>query len=215
MLLLGPTGSGKTPLGDFLQTQGFGGRRCVHFDFGAQLREAAASGGDGMFRHSQIETIRRVLDEGALLDNPSFCIAERVLTQFIKRRGVGLDDLVVLNGLPRHIDQARDVDRLLRVVVVVSLECPPAVAMGRIRDNTAGDRQGRSDDREDRVRQRLRLFEQRTVPVLEHYRRAGVKTVRVAVDQTSEPAGIAGCLLKQGASVQESECGGIEHGHSN
>ncbi|MCX7427258.1 MAG: hypothetical protein NTW96_16720 [Planctomycetia bacterium] len=38
MLLLGPTGSGKTPLGDLLERRGLGGRRCVHFDFGAHLR---------------------------------------------------------------------------------------------------------------------------------------------------------------------------------
>ncbi|HPP52686.1 MAG TPA: nucleoside monophosphate kinase, partial [Thermoguttaceae bacterium] len=42
LLLLGPTGSGKTPLGELLAQQGVWGRRCVHFDFGAQLRRIAS-----------------------------------------------------------------------------------------------------------------------------------------------------------------------------
>ncbi len=41
ILLLGPTGSGKTPLGQALEKKGLAGRRCVHFDFGANLREIA------------------------------------------------------------------------------------------------------------------------------------------------------------------------------
>jgi len=36
ILLIGPTGSGKTPLGDWLQAYGFCGHRCHRFDFGAK-----------------------------------------------------------------------------------------------------------------------------------------------------------------------------------
>ena len=38
ILLLGPTGSGKTPLGELMERRGFGGRRCRHFDLGDRLR---------------------------------------------------------------------------------------------------------------------------------------------------------------------------------
>ena len=41
ILLLGPTGSGKTPLGDRLQIRDLWGRRCHHFDFGVRLRDVA------------------------------------------------------------------------------------------------------------------------------------------------------------------------------
>lgn len=44
VVLLGPTGSGKTPLGELMARQGLWGRRCVHFDFGALLRQIAAQG---------------------------------------------------------------------------------------------------------------------------------------------------------------------------
>ena len=42
-LLVGPTGLGKTPPGDELERRGFLGRRCVHLDFGANLRRIAAA----------------------------------------------------------------------------------------------------------------------------------------------------------------------------
>ena len=41
VVLLGPTGSGKTPLGEWLEAKGLGGRRCHHFDFGTRLRRVA------------------------------------------------------------------------------------------------------------------------------------------------------------------------------
>jgi hypothetical protein len=42
LLLLGPTGAGKTPLGDWLEAHGLWGRPCHHFDFGANLRAVVA-----------------------------------------------------------------------------------------------------------------------------------------------------------------------------
>jgi hypothetical protein len=41
MLLIGPTGVGKTPFGSCLEKNGFRGRRCLHFDFGHELRTVA------------------------------------------------------------------------------------------------------------------------------------------------------------------------------
>lgn len=42
MVLLGPTGSGKTPLGHVFAARGFLNRRCAHFDFGENLRDNGA-----------------------------------------------------------------------------------------------------------------------------------------------------------------------------
>ena len=41
ILLIGPTGSGKTPFGDYLEQHGIADRACLHFDFGSSLRSAA------------------------------------------------------------------------------------------------------------------------------------------------------------------------------
>ena len=71
----------------------------------------------------------------------------RALEQdFVRRARLDPDDLVVLNGLPRHVEQARDVDAHVRVEAVILLDCTPEVALERIRTNAGGDRGGRADD---------------------------------------------------------------------
>ena len=72
ILLLGPTGAGKTPLGDWLDQNGLWQRPGHHFDFGANLRAVVAAGPSDLFAEDEIEFLKRVLTWGALLENESF-----------------------------------------------------------------------------------------------------------------------------------------------
>ncbi len=64
LLLLGPTGLGKTPLGLLLEARGLAGHRCVHFDFGDNLRQAVARyQPDDILSREDIEFLRHVLEE--------------------------------------------------------------------------------------------------------------------------------------------------------
>jgi len=63
ILLLGPTGTGKTPLGNVLALRGWRGQPCLQFDFGANLRELAA-------RNQPDEHISRADLEYCLVDCP-------------------------------------------------------------------------------------------------------------------------------------------------
>ena len=68
-LLVGPTGAGKTPFGEFTEQHGFCGRPCKHFDFGERLRAVVASD-DGLgLSPTEIRTVRNVLEAGALLED--------------------------------------------------------------------------------------------------------------------------------------------------
>jgi adenylate kinase len=188
VLLLGPTGAGKTPLGEAMEREGFMGRRCHHLDFGAQLRRVRDGlHGHGAFTPAEVAFVRSVLDAGALLESAHFHVARRVLEAFLAERGVESGDWLALNGLPRHAEQARDVDGLLDVRVVVALECAPEVAPERIRTNVGGDRTGRDDDAPEAVVRKLRLYEERTRPLLDHYAGKGASIVRipVAADDTA------------------------------
>ncbi|KKK95445.1 hypothetical protein LCGC14_2672750, partial [marine sediment metagenome] len=127
ILLLGPTGSGKTPLGELLERDGLWARRCHHFDFGRQLRRIVAAGGGGGFTEQDMSVLRRVLRTGALLEDEHFHIAEKILRAFIESRNPGADDLIVLNGLPRHAGQARDIKAIVAIGSVVHLSCTPEV----------------------------------------------------------------------------------------
>ena len=191
ILLLGPTGAGKTPLGDLLEKRGLWGKRCHHFDFGANLRHIAGSGDEvSGLTAADREVIGRVLRTGALLENAEFHIAGKILRAFIETRNVRDDDLIVLNGLPRHVDQAGDLDAWIRVGVVAVLACTSACVRDRIALDSGGDRAGRQDDSPEEVERKLKLFHERTLPLLEHYRRQDAKVCEVEVDVGTTPESI-------------------------
>jgi len=188
-LILGPTGAGKSPLGDAIERDGLGdARRWFHFDFGENLRgiDAGRLPHDGLSAADQA-VITQALHGGALLENENFPIAERILQSFCRRRGLGPTDGLIMNGLPRHAGQARDVDRCVDIRGVLLLDCPAAVVRDRIRRNSGGDRTHRVDDDPAAVERKLQLFADRTLPLLDHYRAKGVSVFAfpVAVETTA------------------------------
>jgi len=208
ILLLGPTGSGKTPLGDHIERHGLAGRRCLHFDFGANLRQAAAGECGGLLDDQDLATVRRVLASGALLEENEFPVAKKLLRAFLAGARVGEHDLVILNGLPRHTGQARDIADILDVTLVVYLRCPVEVVRSRIRLNSGGDRTERVDDSPREVDNKLRIFEERTAPLLEYFRGKGVEVFDIEVTTDTEVADIADRL----ASVLKKDQGWF-HGY--
>ncbi len=186
ILLIGPTGVGKTPFGSCLEKNGFRGRRCLHFDFGQELRSIAGQElpPEGFSRREQA-FIRDVLEKGFLLENEHFPIAEKVVDSFLRKKGFGQCDMLVLNGLPRHEDQAKDIDRKMEVRGLVVLECEAEDIFERIRHNTGGDRMGRSDDGVEMIRKKLTIFHTRTAPLISHYTKAGRGVFRLKVSSFS------------------------------
>jgi adenylate kinase family enzyme len=189
LLLIAPTGAGKTPLGNLLEARGLRGAACHHFDFGEHLRRIAAGAaapagldaGDGA-------CVRRLLETGALLEDRDFRIAEAILRDFIAARHVRPSDLLILTGLPHHVSQADDVDAIVRVEEVLHLSCPAEVVAERIRADTGGDRAGRDDDGPAATGRKLATFHERTAPLIEHYRRKGarIETVEVGTTTTAD-----------------------------
>lgn len=209
IVLLGPTGSGKSPLGDWLESQGLWGRRCHHFDFGAHLRATAAAGPSSRFTPDDITFLHRVLHEGALLENESFQIAEKILDAFIAQRGINLSDWLVVNGLPRHVGQARALESRLAVIMVVQLNCETRAVRERLRLNSGGDRAQRTDDNETLVARKLEIYAQRTRPLVEHYQQQGARMIKVPVGVATSPAEEAERIerLHSGSGVASSEPG--------
>ncbi len=186
ILLLGPTGSGKTPAGELIEERGFGGHRCYHFDFGLHLRNA----GDTSQPHltldeSEKARVAKVLALGELLKDHDFPIASKILQHFITTKGVTPEDLIVLNGLPRHAGQADDVASVVNITTLILLDCSAETVLKRIRTNAGGDRAGRTDDEHDRIIQRIERFNKRTIPLLDYYREKGAKIVKVDIGPTT------------------------------
>ena len=186
-LLLGPTGAGKTPLGEMIARRGLWRAQCLHFDFGANLRDAVdRNPPHELLSPQDVEFLRMVLRSGALLEDEHFPIARRILQSFMAARGAEPQTCIVLNGLPRHVGQARAIDPILDVRTVVYLQCSGETILRRIRTNIGGDRTGRADDDLEAIRNKLTIFNQRTAPLLEHYgrQRTRIETIEVAAAMT-------------------------------
>jgi adenylate kinase family enzyme len=169
--LVGPTGSGKTPLGAEIERRGLGGRRCVHFDFGASLRRiAAAPDGTAGLAAEELAAVRASLATGALFEERDTATILKIVRVFAKAGGLAPGSLLVLNGLPRHPAQAVALESVIAVERVIYLQAEAAVIRERLRFDPGGDRTGRTDDSLGAVARRLADFRERTLPLLEHYR---------------------------------------------
>jgi len=187
IVLIGPTGSGKTPLGELLEARGLWGRPCAHFDFGRELRHIAGGRAAERFSDSEVGFIRGVLESGTLLEDRHFHLAERIIHGYLEDRRLDQRCIVALNGLPRHVGQAAGLGAMLDVRAVVVLSCPPQVVTARIAANTGGDRTGRTDDNPQAVARRMELFQARTAPLADYYRLAGAEIITVEVARTTTP----------------------------
>jgi adenylate kinase len=202
MLLLGPTGAGKTPLGEHLGRHGFAGRKCFHFDFGENLRQVDTGlGAECGLTGEEGAVVRAVLHDGALLEDRQFPIAGKILDRFMQSRGVTSSGWLVLNGLPRHAGQADAIAAWLDVQLVVSLQCPAEIVRRRVAANAGGDRVGRADDSAAEVERKLAIFHDRTAPLLDHYRRIGVTIAAVPVGERTTPIDVVKILKREYGST--------------
>ncbi len=180
IVMLGPPGAGKGPLAARL-AQRYG---IPAVSTGDILREAVQSGTELGRR------VKAVMDRGDLVgDDLMIDIGRERLGRGDTARGV------VLDGFPRTIAQATALDGIAggRVLVVLEIAvseedlvrrlssrricqgCGAIVGQAADGDAAACARCGgtlaqRSDDREDVVRARLKVYEQNTKPLLDYYR---------------------------------------------
>ena len=159
LVLIGPPGCGKGTQA----TRVAAARAVPHISTGDILRHAVASG-------SMLgEAVADAMSRGEL-------VSDEIITDLVAERLADLDAKsgFVLDGFPRTVEQGIALDILMEErggLAVVELTAPDDELVRRLaRRRTI---EGRVDDEESVVRERLAVYRKSTAPVLEFYRRRG------------------------------------------
>lgn len=162
IVLLGPPGSGKGTQANFLKER----LNVVHISTGELLRAAVAAGTElGLKARAAIEAGELVSDDLML------GLIEEKLGQPEAARGF------ILDGYPRNPAQANALDVVLQrldkpldkvLELVVDEEHLVARLAGRALE------EGRTDDSEEVVRNRMAVYREQTAPVSSHYAGQGL-----------------------------------------
>ncbi len=108
-------------------------------------------------------------------------------------------DVLILDGIPRNVNQAKHLDKHINVLEIIHLVCPDKEQMiQRLRRRAL--KENRIDDaKEDVIRKRWDVYEQETYPVLAHYPKSIVKEVHA----TGSPARVLQHILEAVVPIQE------------
>jgi adenylate kinase len=164
VVILGPPGSGKgTQAAMLVEHLGV-----PHISTGALLRDAAKKGTKLGIK------AKAIIDKGDL-------VPDEIMLGIVEER-LGQDDVAngfILDGYPRNVAQAKSLDEMLErlgqpVEEAIHIDVDEDVIIQRIA--TRAKLEGRSDDTEETVRNRLRVYAEQTAPVADYYEEAGLLT---------------------------------------
>ncbi|WP_022893862.1 adenylate kinase [Agromyces subbeticus] len=161
-LIVGPQGSGKGTQG-VLVAEAYGVPQVATGD----IFRANVAGGTELGKR-----VQAIIDAGDLVSDE--------LTSELVRDRLSQPDAAggfVLDGYPRNRGQVADLDAFLErrgesIDAVIELEVPHAESMARLQQRAAD--QGRTDDTEEAIANRLAIYERETAPILDVYRPRGV-----------------------------------------
>ncbi|WP_448005843.1 adenylate kinase [Agromyces bauzanensis] len=162
LLIVGPQGSGKGTQG-VLVARAFGVPQVATGDI---FRENVSNGTE------LGKQVQAVIEAGDLVPDE--------LTSELVRDRLGQPDAAhgfLLDGYPRNLGQVDDLDGFLEprgeaLDAVIELVVPREESIARITQRAA--EQGRTDDTEEVIANRLAIYERETAPILEVYRERGI-----------------------------------------
>lgn len=155
--------------------------------------------------------VKGYVEKGLLV--PDEVVVE-VLKQRMEKvpRGKGF----ILDGYPRTIEQAKALEKIAKVDVIIQLIVPDWIIIERLSarricrkcgevynlrylkpkvdmvcDKCGGDLYQRSDDTPEVIKRRIEVYEQQTKPILEYYREKGVPFVEFKTESLEMPPEVA------------------------
>jgi len=189
ILLFGPPGVGKGTQGQILaRIPGF-----FHSSTGDIFRNLDASSDIGKLFFEYSSRGELVPDDVTLRIWHQTIYATSILGLFKPNA-----DLLVLDGLPRSVNQAKLLYKYVNVRKVIHLMCPDKEALfERMRRRAL--KQNRPDDAKvEVIRRRFEVYEQQTYPVLAYYD----TSLRTEVDAMGSPAAVLNQILTALVPIQ-------------
>jgi adenylate kinase len=164
IVLLGAPGSGKGTQAALLEKE----LGIPHISTGVLFRAAVSEATPLGLK------VQSILDRGEL-------VPDDLTLELLEERMVQPDasDGFILDGYPRNLAQAEALDILLEklgqpVEEAIQIDVDTEQVIARIAKRAAD--QGRSDDSEEVVRNRMRIYEEQTAPVVGYYLERGLLT---------------------------------------
>ena len=186
VVFLGPPGSGKGTQAKLLAER---------------LNVPAISTGE-MLRAAVLEgtplggKVKAVMEAGEL-------VSDDLMIALIRERIAAPDaaEGFVLDGFPRTVDQALALESILKgnektVSAVVNLTVPEAVLIDRLAGRSGLEH--RTDDRRDTVLERLKIYHDKTEPLIDFYRRRDLLNEMDGIGTVPEITDRIGNALGQG-----------------
>lgn len=173
IVILGAPGSGKGTQAKLL----VGELEVPHISTGVLLRNAAKRGTElGLLAKS-------IIDQGEL-------VPDNIMSDMIEER-LGRDDVTngfILDGYPRNMAQAKSLDAMLErmgrpVQEIIHIDVDPEQIIKLLAKRA--ELEGRVDDAEQTVRNRMRVYAEQTAPVADYYEVSG-RLTRVLGDGPKE-----------------------------
>jgi adenylate kinase len=177
VVLLGPPGSGKGTQGKLLAE-----RLGVPAISTGDILRAAVRDRTPLGRQAQA-----IMDKGELVSDD---LIVALIRERLAERDAGSG--FVLDGFPRTIAQAEALEELLAgngdaLSAVVNLSVPESVLVERMLGRSQAE--GRADDRPETIRERLRVYREKTEPLVGFYRQRDLVADVDGVGSVPEIAG--------------------------
>lgn len=158
LAIFGPPGCGKGTQSDFL-IQKYG---LIHISMGDLLRNEITEKTDIGLK------AKSIIDQGLL-------VGDDLVTQLIERRiEKGAEKGFLFDGFPRTTLQCYILDGILAnnntsLKALINLETPEVILIQRLLERAKIS--GRSDDNEETIIRRLQEFKEKTLPVIDYYKK--------------------------------------------
>ena len=164
IIMFGPPGAGKGTQAQRMQDT----HKLKQLATGDMLRAEVASGSLLGQRLEAMMNAGQLVPDSTIIEIIGNCIAEPECEKGF-----------ILDGFPRTVPQAEELDIMLshmkrKIDHVIVLEVDEGILLDRIKTRIEETGGARSDDNEDTLKERLKVYNEQTAPILPYYEEKGL-----------------------------------------